>query len=65
MTMGLVHDHAGSYGPMVFVFSIALLISVVLVFCLGPYKFASRQALAVAAAAAVPEAKQLALSKNV
>jgi MFS family permease len=49
MLMGLVHDFAGSYRPMKFVFGTALLISVVLVGLLGPYAFASRKALTAAA----------------
>jgi MFS family permease len=51
MAMGAVHDFAGSYRPMTYVFGVALAVSVVLVSVLGPYHFASRRALAAPAIA--------------
>jgi predicted MFS family arabinose efflux permease len=48
ITMGLVHDHAGSYRPMTYVFGIALAASFLFVALLGPYRFASRKVLLAA-----------------
>jgi MFS family permease len=49
MTMGFVHDLAGSYRPMTFVFGTALAVSFVLIALLGPYQFASRKVLMASA----------------
>jgi MFS family permease len=45
MSMGLAHDHFGSYRPMAYVFGAALLIATLCIALLGPYPFASRKAL--------------------
>jgi MFS family permease len=45
ITMGLVHDYAGTYRPMTYVFGAALTIVFVLIALLGPYPFASRKVL--------------------
>lgn len=44
ITMGLAHDHFGSYRPMTFVFGAALIIASICIGCLGPYAYASRRA---------------------
>jgi MFS family permease len=45
ISMGLVHDHAGSYRPMTYGFGAALAISLLLIVLLGPYRYASRKTL--------------------
>jgi MFS family permease len=45
ITMGFVHDQAGSYRPMTYVFGVALTVAFVLIALLGPYRFASRKVL--------------------
>jgi len=44
MTMGLVHDHVGTYRPMAYVFGAALLVATLCIALLGPYAYASRKA---------------------
>jgi len=46
MSMGLAHDHFGSYRPMAYVFGAALVIATLCIALLGPYPYASRKALA-------------------
>jgi len=46
--MGIVHDLAGSYAPMRYVFAVTMGLAVVLISCLGPYVYARRQDLEAA-----------------
>ena len=45
MTMGLVHDHVGTYRPMAYVFGAVLFVATLCIARLGPYAYASRAAL--------------------
>ena len=56
MSMGFMHDFAGTYRPMTYVFGTSLTLATLCIALLGPYTYASRRALAKLAQAE-PQAK--------